>query len=243
MDEPRPEKVAVVEEVRERLSSSKAILVTEYRGIDVGGMATLRRSLTEAGGQYKVYKNTLVRLATRELGLELDDLFTGPTAIAFVPEDSDADPVTVAKALKTFGKDNPNLVMKGGLLGERLLSSEDASALADIASREELLARLARDLAAPMQKFATLLQALPQNLAYGLQALVDQQGGAPAAPEAPAESADEPPAEAAEEPPDDAGDEPAEAAEPAATETPADDAGDDTDRSSGESEDASTEES
>ena len=213
MDQPRPEKVAVVDEVRERLSSSKAVLLTEYRGINVDGMATLRRALREAGGEYKVYKNTLVRIATRELGHDLDELLVGPTALAFVPDSEGADPALVAKALKAFGKDNPELVVKGGLLGDRFLSAEDTKALADVAPREELLARLAGGLAAPMQRFASLLSAVPRDFAYGLAALIDKGGAAdapaPAAPadEAPADEApaDEvPAAEVAETPADDA---------------------------------------
>jgi large subunit ribosomal protein L10 len=188
MENPRAEKVAVVDEVKERLGSSDAALLTEYRGIDVGELAALRRALREAGGEYKVYKNTLVRIASRELGLELDDLLTGPTAIAFVRTGSGGDPVTVAKALRDFAKGNPNLVVKGGVLGEKLLSEADAKALADVAPREELLARLAGLMAAPMQQFAGLLQAVPRDFAYGLQALIDQ-GGAPGAPvSAPAET-------------------------------------------------------
>jgi ribosomal protein L10 len=159
-----------------------------------------------------------VKLATRDLGMELDDLLIGPTAIAFVPSDGGGDPVTVAKALKTFAKENPKLVIKGGLLGEKLLSADDTSALADIAPREELLAKLAGAMAAPMQQFAGLLQALPRNFAYGLSALIEQ-GGAPGAPaEAPAAATDQPDAEPTEntEPTD------APAAEAATTETPED---------------------
>ena len=197
MDDPRPEKVAVVDEVRERFAGSEAALLTEYRGIDVQDMQTLRRSLRAAGGDYKIYKNTLVRFAVRELGLEIEDLLTGPTAIAFVPTDGSGDPVTVAKALRDFAKGNPHLVVKGGVLGEDILSEADAKALADIAPREELLAQLAGLMAAPMQQFAGLLQAVPRDFAYGLRALIDQ-GGAPGAPasgppasEAPAETTTE----------------------------------------------------
>jgi len=199
MDQPRPEKVAVVDEVRERLSASKAVLLTEYRGINVDGMAELRRALREAGGEYKVYKNTLVRLATRELGHDLDDLLVGPTALAFVPDTEGADPALVAKALKAFGKDNPELIVKGGLLGDRFLSAADTKALADVAPREELLARLAGGLAAPMQRFASLLSAVPRDFAYGLAALIDQGGaaGAPAAEPSTAEEAAAAPAEEA----------------------------------------------
>lgn len=190
MDNPRPEKVAVVDEVRKRFSDSDAILLTEYRGIDVGALADLRRALSEAGGEYKVYKNTLVRFAANDLGLDLDDQLTGPTAIAFVPTGGGGDPVAVAKALREFAKGNPNLVVKGGVLGEKLLSADDAKALADVAPREELLARLAGLIAAPMVQFAGLLQAVPRDFAYGLQALI-AQGGAPGAPvdEVPADEA------------------------------------------------------
>lgn len=191
MENPRPEKVAVVDEVRERLSSSQAALLTEYRGINVSEMSKLRRSLREAGGEYKVYKNTLVRFAARDLGLEIDEWLTGPTAIAFVRNDSGGDPVTVAKALRDFAKVNANLVVKGGVLGDKLLSADDAKALADVAPREVLLAQFAGALQAPMQQFASLLQALPRNFAYGLKALIDERGG-PVTPESAPAAAAEP---------------------------------------------------
>ncbi|MDG1989186.1 MAG: 50S ribosomal protein L10 [Acidimicrobiales bacterium] len=184
MGEARSEKIAVVDEVREKFSASDAAVLTEYRGLDVPAMAELRRALRESGGEYKVYKNTLVRFAVEELGLEIDDLLTGPTAIAFVGEQTDGsagDPVGVAKALKEFAKANEALIIKGGLLDEKRLTAEEISALAEIAPREVLLAQLAGAMAAPMQQFAALLKALPQNMAYALQALIEQ-GGAPGAP-------------------------------------------------------------
>jgi large subunit ribosomal protein L10 len=181
MDNPRPEKVAVVDEVRERLSSSSAVLLTEYRGLKVSELAALRRSLRAAGGDYKIYKNTLVRFAVRDLELDgVEELLVGPTALAFV----DGDAAAVAKTLRDFGRTNPNLVLKGGVLGTKALSADDARALADLPSREVLLARIAGGLAAPLQQFAGLLQALPRNLAYGLQALIDQRGGADATADA-----------------------------------------------------------
>ena len=202
MENPRPEKGAVVEEVRARLESSGAAVLTEYRGLNVAATAELRRALRAAGGEYKIYKNTLVRFAARDLGLEIDDLLTGPTAIAFV----DGDPVAVAKALRDFAKTNPALVIKGGLLGDKALDEAAVKALADVEPREVLLAKLAGAMAAPMVQFAGLLEALPRNFAYGLKALIDQ-GGAPGAPadaptvaEAPAE-APAPEAEAADETP------------------------------------------
>ena len=183
MENPRPEKVAVVDEVKSRLNGAEAAVLTDYRGIDVPGMATLRSSLREAGAEYQIYKNTLVRFAARDLGLEIEEMLVGPTAIAFVRRDSDGDPVLMAKALREFAKVNPNLEVKGGLLGDRPLTPADVDKLAQVAPREELLARLAYGLAAPMVQFAGLLQALPRNFAYGLKALIDQQGGVPATPE------------------------------------------------------------
>ncbi len=231
MENPRPEKVAVVDEVKERLDSSSAVLLTEYRGLDVTAISDLRRALRAVGGEYKIYKNTLVRFAARDLGLELEDLLTGPTAIAFTTERPDGtagDAVDVAKALRDFARGNPNLVVKGGVLGTRPLSADEAKALADVEPREVLLAKFAGALAAPMVQFAGLLEALPRNFAYGLAALIDQQGGVPAEAEAPAAEATPEPEAAAETevadaaPADDAAAESTEApAEEAPTEEPA----------------------
>ena len=183
MENPRAEKVAVVDEVTRKLNESDAVLLTEYRGLSVAALATLRRSLSEAGGEYKVYKNTLVRFAANNAGLTVDDLLTGPTAITFVgqrPDGTPGDAVTVAKALRDFARTNPSLIIKGGVLGDKVLGADQARALADVAPREELLARLAGGIAAPMVQMAGLLQALPRNLAYGLKALIDEKGGVPA---------------------------------------------------------------
>ena len=212
MDNPRPQKVAVVDEVRERLSSANGALLTEYRGLGVGELARLRRSLRDAGGEYKIYKNTLVRFAVRDLGLGIEALLVGPTAIAFV----ETDAAGVAKALRDFARTNPGLVIKGGLLGAKVLTATDASALADLPSRDQLLAQLAGAIAAPLQTFAGLLQALPRNLAYGLQALIDKQGGVPdappevATPEAPTQEAPTPEGAADAAPSPDAGEAPVE---------------------------------
>jgi large subunit ribosomal protein L10 len=185
MDNPRPEKVAVVNEVRERFDQASAAILTEYRGLTVKDLATLRRSLRDAGGEYRIYKNTLVRFAARDLGLGgLDALLTGPTAIAFV----DGDAVGVAKALREYARTNPNLVVKGGVLGTTIMSADDTTALADLPPREVVLARLAGALAAPMQQFAGLLQALPRNFAYGLKALIEQGGPAASESSGPAAS-------------------------------------------------------
>ncbi len=181
MENPRPEKVAVVDEVRERIGSSSATILTEYRGLGVKDLAALRRSLREAGGEYKVYKNTLVRFAVRDLGMvELEPMLEGPTALAFV----DGDAVTVAKVLRDFSRLRPELVVKGGVLGESILSASDTNALADVPPRPVLLARLAGGLNAPLAQLAGLLQALPRSFAYGLKALIDKhEGQSPSNPE------------------------------------------------------------
>ncbi|MGI8492542.1 MAG: 50S ribosomal protein L10 [Acidimicrobiales bacterium] len=184
MDNPRPEKVAVVDEVRHRLSSANAAFLTEYRGLKVKELATLRRSLSDSGGEYKIYKNTLVRFAARDLGLaEVEELLVGPTGVTFVSGDAAA----VAKALRDFSRTHPLLVIKGGLLGDRFIDPKETAALAELPSREVLLARFAGGLAAPLHQLAGLLSALPRNLAYGLKALVDHRvAGGEALP--PAES-------------------------------------------------------
>jgi large subunit ribosomal protein L10 len=199
----RPEKVATVEEIREKLEGARAAVLTEYRGLKVSELADLRASLRAAEAEYKVYKNTLARRAAEDAGLaDLVSMLEGPTAITFVKGDA----VTVAKALRDYAKTNPNLVVKGGILGTRVIQSGDVIALADIQPREVLLARLAGGFQAPLVKAAGLFQAFTRNMAYGIKALVDQRvaGGealpadepeAPAEAEAPAAEAEAPAAE------------------------------------------------
>ena len=186
MGEPRPEKVAVVTEVRERFTEADGVILTEYRGLDVPSIAQLRRSLREAGGEYKIYKNSLVRFAVQELGLEIEDLLIGPTAIAFIGEKADGSPgdaAGVARALKDFARTNDSLIVKGGLLDDKMLSVDELRRLAELPPLDVMLAQLAGAFQAPMAKFAGLLQALPRDFAYGLQALIEKQGGVPATAE------------------------------------------------------------
>ena len=178
MDNPRSEKVAIVDEIAARLTEAKAIFVSEYRGLNVTALATLRGSLRNSGAEHKVYKNTLARFAAEKTGLTiLTDLLVGPTALTFVGDDS----VAAAKALRDVARTHPQLVLKGGALGDKPLTAADITALADLPSREQLLAMFAGALQAPLVKTAGLLQALPRNLAYGLSALVDQKTAAEAA--------------------------------------------------------------
>lgn len=195
MGEPRADKVAVVAEVKDKLEASDGVLLTEYRGLDVPAMADLRGALTPAGGEYKIYKNTLVKLAAAELGLELDELLVGPTALAFVgekPDGSAADAAAVAKALRDFTKDNQALVIKGGVLDGRSITTDEITALAELPSREVLFAEFAGAMEYMLGDFAGVLDNKLREFVYALQELLDKGGPESVAGVAPAEtSADE----------------------------------------------------
>ena len=220
LDNPRPEKVAVVDEVRQHFADSDAAILTEYRGLKVKELAGLRRTLRSNGGEYKIFKNTLVRLAAKQSGLEeLESLLEGPTGITFVSGDAAA----VAKSIRDYSRTNPLLVIKGGVLGDKVIGAKETAALAELPSREVLLARFAGAMAAPMQQLAGLMQALPRNLAYGLAALRDKL--AEGEPAAAATAAPEPETVAADDEP--VADEPA-AVESAVDEPAADETGEQT---------------
>jgi len=190
-------KTAVVDDIKARLDGADAAVLTEYRGLTVSEIADLRAALRPAATDYKIFKNTLARRAARDAGLDdLVDSLEGPVAIAFVRRDG-GDPVTAAKALRDFARGNPNLIVKGGILGPRVLTTQDVEALAEVPPREQLLARLAGGFQAPMTKAAGLFQAFTRNMAYGVKALIDQRI---AAGEAPPEAEAEPETEAKPEP-------------------------------------------
>jgi len=183
----RPEKVAAVAEIRERLTESDAAVLTEYRGLKVSELADLRGALRPAGTEFKIYKNTLARRAAEEAGLtELVPLLEGPTAIAFVKGDA----VIAAKALRDFGRGNQALIVKGGLLGDRILAPAEITELADVPPRDVLLGRLAGGFQAPLAKAANLFGALQRKTAYTFQALIDQRVAAGETLDAPAAEAD-----------------------------------------------------
>ena len=195
---PRPEKVAVVAEIRERLSAAQGAVLTEYRGLDTSAMAALRHSLAPHGGSYKVYKNTLIRLAVRELGIDCEHLLVGPTAVAFVEPLADGRPgdtAAVAKALFDFQRSDKGLVIKGGLLGTDSVGPEAVEHLSKLPPAEQLQAQFAGALAsplrqmagllgAPLQEFAGLAAAPARSFAGLLRALIDERsaGGEPAGP-------------------------------------------------------------
>lgn len=188
---PTEKKVAVVEEIRTRLTEADAAVLTEYRGLTVTQLAELRGALRPAGTEYKVFKNRLAKLAVESAGLnDLLPFLEGPVAIAFVHGDA----VVAAKALRDFGRTNPALVLKGGIMDQRVLTAADITALAEVLPRDVLLARLAGGFQAPLVKAAGLFQAFTRNFAYGLKAYVDQrvEGGETAEAPAAAEASDEP---------------------------------------------------
>jgi len=185
MSKVRPDKVATVDEVAARVATTTTAVVTEYRGLSVAQISSLRRQLRSLGADYKVFKNTLVRRAIAGTSVESIAVFLeGPTAIAFV----DGDVSAVAKALRDFARETTSLIVKGGVLNGQALTKSELTALADLPSRDVLLSQMAGLLASPLRTLAGLLKAVPQNLAYGLSALIDAKGGlvapAPVEPEA-----------------------------------------------------------
>ena len=180
MENPRPEKVAVVNEVRDRISAAEAVVITDYRGLDVPAMADLRRQLRDAGGEYKVYKNTLTRFAAQELKLDLDDVLVGPTALAFVDTRDDGTPgdaVSLAKALCQYADDSSFLSIKGGVLDGQVLSPEDVTALSKLGTRTEILAEIVGLLEAPLAEMAALLEAPLVEMAGLLDAPLVETAG------------------------------------------------------------------
>jgi large subunit ribosomal protein L10 len=190
----KAEKATAVADIAEQFKDSTATLVTEYRGLTVANLKDLRRSLGESA-TYTVAKNTLVKRAAADAGVDgLDALLIGPTAIAFVT----GEPVDAAKAIRDFAKANQGLVIKGGYMDGRALTTTEIEKLADLESREVLLARMAGAMKGSLSKAAALFAAPASQVARLAQALADKkaaEGGetapaadAPADADAPAES-------------------------------------------------------
>lgn len=195
----RADKATAVADIAEQFKGSTATLITEYRGLTVTNLAALRRSLG-ASATYSVAKNTLIRRAAAEAGIEgLDELFVGPTAIAFV----NGEPVDAAKTIKTFAKEHKALVIKGGYMDGRALTVAEVERIADLESREVLLAKLAGAMKgnlakaaglfnAPVSQFARLAAALQEKKAAEPASAPASEPAAPSASEAPTESAETP---------------------------------------------------
>ena len=189
---PNKEKLGAVAEIVDHFNGSSATVITEYRGLTVKQVTQLRQAL---GGDttYTVVKNTLTRLAAAEAGVSIDDsLLVGPTAIAFVK----GDPVAAAKGLRAFAKTNPLLVIKGGVLEGRSLSAAEVNQIADLESREVLLAKVAGVLKALPTRAAGLFQA-PLSQVARLAAALEEKNSGGQASDTPAETTEAPAADAA----------------------------------------------
>ena len=163
-----PEKTAAVAEIVEDFRTANATVLTEYRGLSVGLMKQLRRSLGTKN-KYSVVKNTLTKLAAKEAGVDLDPaLLAGPSAVAFIK----GDPIDAAKALRDFSKENPLLVIKGGIFEGKAVTTAEIMQLANLESREVLLAKIAGAMKASMSKAARTFDALRIKMEAGAPAPV-----------------------------------------------------------------------
>jgi len=161
-------KEQTVQDITEKLQESVTAVITDYRGLNVAQATKLRNELREANIDYKVLKNTLTKIAAKNVGLEgIDQYLEGPTAIAFSTE----DPVAPAKILAKFAKDNKDLEIKGGVLEGKVVSLEQIKALADLPSREELLAQVLRGIQSPLTGMANVLAGPLRNMANVLGAV------------------------------------------------------------------------
>jgi len=171
---PTAEKIDRVAELKASIEGSAALLLTDYRGLTVSEISELRRSLGEAETSLAVVKNTLMQLAVAEAGMqELRELLSGPSAVAFVG----GDPVAAAKKISAAAKQFPALVVKGGWMDGRMLSAEEARALADLDSREVMLSKIAGMLKAEMSRAASMFQATQSRFLGLLEAFKDKAPG------------------------------------------------------------------
>lgn len=167
-------KAQVVAEMAEKLAACQAAFLADYRGLDVEQINQLRGELRQHGVEYRVVKNTLLRLAAKDTDVAcLADFLQGPTAIALVGD----DPVAPAKVLTEFAKKNDAFEIKAGSLGGKVLSLEEIKALADLPGREELLAKILGSLNAPASNFVGVLAAVPRSFVQVLAAIQAQKEG------------------------------------------------------------------
>jgi large subunit ribosomal protein L10 len=194
----RADKVTAVAELTDKFRDSDSVVLTEYRGLTVSQLSELRSSLGQHA-TFSVVKNTLTKIAVTEAGLEaeLASLLTGPSAIAFV----EGDVVEAAKGLRDFSRDNPALVIKGGVLDGKAITPDEITRIADLEPREVLLAKLAGAMTASMSRAAAVFNALPTQFAQLAEALRVQraEGGEATPAEASTDSGEATPAEASSE--------------------------------------------
>jgi large subunit ribosomal protein L10 len=159
------EKAQVVAEIKEKLQSSSGVVLADYRGLTVSQVTQLRSQLREAGVEYRVLKNTMVRRAAHEVGIEgLDSFLEGPTAVAF-----SVDPVAPAKVLADFAKTTKNFAIKAGVVEGKVVDQAGIIALASLPSREVLLAQVLRGMQAPLTGMANVLQGPIRKMGYALE--------------------------------------------------------------------------
>jgi len=170
---PRTEKLERVAELKSRIEGSAALLLAEYRGLTVSDITELRRALREADASLAVVKNTLMRRAAAEAGVELSELLTGPSAVAFV----DGDAVTAAKQIKAAAKQFPTLVLKGGFMDGHVLTGEQADRLADLESREVMLSKVAGMIKSEMTRAAAMFQTAQSRFLSLLEAYKEKVPG------------------------------------------------------------------
>ncbi len=165
-------KADTVVELRRAIDAQKGAVVAEFRGLTVAEITALRKKLRAVNAEFKVVKNTLMRLAAKDTGFgRLDEFFTGPTAVAL----THGDPVALAKAMKEFAGGSPKVRIKAGYFEGRALSAADVQTLADVPPREVLLARLACGLASPISRLAQALSGPQRKLVYALNAIHEKQ--------------------------------------------------------------------
>lgn len=165
-------KADTVESMRLAIASQKGAVVAAHHGLTVAEITSLRKKLREVDAEFRVVKNTLIRLAAKGTDFsKLDDAFTGPTAVGFAK----GDPVALARAMKEFAGGNPKVKLKAGFLDGKALSAKEVEALAETPSRQVLLARLAGGLAAPVSRFAQVLSGPARKLVYALNSIHDQK--------------------------------------------------------------------
>ncbi len=172
---PTQSKAAVVAEIKEKLTASSGVILSDYRGLTVKEMQALRARLRAAGAEIKIYKNSLTELALRELSMpEMDELLTGPTAFTFAVD----DPVSPAKAMLDFSKDHKALEIKGGLIEHSIVDAASVKALAALPSRDVLVARLLSVLQGPISGFVRSLNGPAAALTRALDAVARQKAAA-----------------------------------------------------------------
>jgi large subunit ribosomal protein L10 len=165
-------KAQVVDEIKEKISSSQSMVLVDYRGLNVAQLTDLRKRYRDAGVDYKVYKNTMMRFAFKELGLEdFNEFLKGPSAVAFGTN----DPVSAAKVTAEFAKTNDKLEIKAGIVDGKVISAEGVKSLAELPSREVLVAQVLGGFNAPIQGFANVLQGTIRGLAIVLNAIAEEK--------------------------------------------------------------------